>query len=391
MDDSFVSGVATENFLNRLRYTEQYAVALMENANDAIFVVSLDGKILCANRQAEEALGFSKSELVGRFYYEFPVPEDVDHATREVGKVNEGKEVAPTAVRLRRQDGGIILMEFSATMIELDGEQVMMSIGRDVTEAKKAEELMRQQQEQLLQAQKMEVIGRLAGGVAHDFNNILSVISGNCEWILSELKEGQPFREELEEIHKAVTRGADLTRQLLLFSRKQVVQPRALDLGVLMGDLKKSLARMIGENMELDVRTGDPVGTILADPLQIQQILMNLVINSCDAMPQGGSIIIETGKFVLNEPNGISANGKRIPAGSYARLSIKDTGTGMDAETQKHIFEPFFTTKAVGKGTGLGLATVFGITEQLGGFIQVHSEVGKGTTFEILIPVRKAA
>jgi signal transduction histidine kinase/DNA-binding response OmpR family regulator len=246
----------------------------------------------------------------------------------------------------------------------------------DVTEAKRLEEQFRQ-------AQKMEGIGRLAGGIAHDFNNLLTVINGFSGLLLADAPEHHPFRPMLKDIHKAGDRAAALTRQLLAFSRKQILQPRVFDLNALVADIHKMLARMIGEDVQLVTVPAPGLARIKADAGQVEQVIMNLAVNARDAMPSGGKLTIETANITLDEE--YARVHAPLHAGDYVMASISDTGAGMDSETQSHIFEPFFTTKGT-KGTGLGLSTVYGIVKQSGGYIWVYSELGRGTTFKIYLP-----
>jgi two-component system cell cycle sensor histidine kinase/response regulator CckA len=264
----------------------------------------------------------------------------------------------------RRKDGTI--MPALVAVAVLDAERCI-TIVADLSARKNAEEALRQSEEQLRQAQKMEAIGRLAGGVAHDFNNLLSVIMSYCDIISGEVEGG--VRADLEEIAKAGRRASELTRQLLAFSRQQVLQPQIVDLGEVVGGLEKMLRRLLGEDIELSI-VGDPEPcTIHVDPGQIEQVVMNLAVNARDAMPEGGDLTIRSGRI-----------------GGQVMLSVRDNGCGMDAATQARAFEPFFTTKEAGKGTGLGLSTVFGIVQQSGGTIAISSQPGAGATFTILLP-----
>ena len=242
-------------------------------------------------------------------------------------------------------------------------------------------------EEQLRQSQKMEAIGRLAGGIAHDFNNLLTAIIGYSQLLLCRLNEDDPMRMEIEEIEKSGRRAASLTSQLLAFSRKQVIQPKVLDLNAVISDLDKMLRRVIGEDIELLNVLDRTLAPVKMDPGQVEQIIMNLAVNGRDAMPQGGRLTIETRNVEFDEH--FTDSNVLIPPGTYVLLSVSDTGCGMDLETQLQMFEPFFTTKPTGKGTGLGLSTVYGIVKQSGGDISVYSEPGRGTTFRIYLPMAR--
>jgi nitrogen-specific signal transduction histidine kinase/CheY-like chemotaxis protein len=259
----------------------------------------------------------------------------------------------------------------------------MIGTNWDITERKRAEAERENLQSQLSQAQKMESVGRLAGGVAHDFNNMLGIILGYADMILEQMDPDHPFHDKLMEIRKAGERSADLTRQLLAFARKQTVAPKVIDLNNTLEGMLKLLMRLIGEDIDLAWRPGKEVWPVHIDPAQVDQILANLCVNARDAINGVGKVTIETGNAVFDEDY-CSVNTGFVP-GEYAMLAVSDNGCGMDAETLSHLFEPFFTTKALGKGTGLGLATVYGVVMQNNGFINVYSEPGQGTTFKIYL------
>jgi PAS domain S-box-containing protein len=254
----------------------------------------------------------------------------------------------------------------------------------DITERRNAEEERKRVEEQLRQVQKMEAVGRLAGGVAHDFNNILTVITGYCDLLLRRTVESDPLHKNVDEISKAADRASSLTRQLLAFSRKQVLQPKVLELSDVVSGMEKMLRRLIGEDIELRTHFAKPLGQVKTDPGQIEQVIMNLAVNARDAMPQGGRLTIETVNLTLDQTTSFRNN--ELQPGEYVMLAVSDTGVGMTEAVREHLFEPFFTTKGPGKGTGLGLATCYGIIKQSGGGIRVYSEPNQGTTFKIYLP-----
>jgi signal transduction histidine kinase/ActR/RegA family two-component response regulator len=271
---------------------------------------------------------------------------------------------------------------------EAQGQRYLMGIGFDITERMRAEAEAEKLQAQLTQVQKMESVGRLAGGIAHDFNNMLGVILGYSELALGQVKAGQPLHSALQGIQQAAQRSAELTRQLLAFARKQTVAPKVLDLNETMASMLNMLRRLIGENIDLAWLPGEGLGPIKMDPTQIDQILANLCVNARDAIGDTGKVTIETNNIVFDEAY-CAAHAGFVP-GEYVLLALSDNGCGMDRETLSHLFEPFFTTKEMGQGTGLGLATVYGIVKQNNGFINVYSEPGLGTTFKLYLPLYMA-
>jgi two-component system, cell cycle sensor histidine kinase and response regulator CckA len=280
--------------------------------------------------------------------------------------------------------GEIINVEITANVIDFANRRAGLVLVNDITAHKIAEQALSNSQAQLQQSQKLEAIGQLAGGVAHDFNNLLTAIGGYSDLTLRRLSDEDPLRGNLIEIKKATDRAASLTRQLLAFSRKQILEPKVLDLNTVVNDMSKMLRRLIGEDVELVTDLASEPGKVKVDPGQIEQILMNLVVNARDAMPHGGTVTIETKDVTLDE--GYAFHHVPVQPGNYTMLAISDTGMGMDKETQLHVFEPFFTTKAAGKGTGLGLSTVYGIVKQSGGYVWVYSEVGSGSVFKVYLP-----
>ncbi len=282
---------------------------------------------------------------------------------------------------LLRRDGSRVPVLVALAMLEPPTVLVLVS---DISPQKRAEAALRSSQEQLRQSQKMEAVGRLAGGIAHDFNNLLSVIVGQAHLMLEDLSTAEPMRADIEEIANAGQRAAQLTKQLLLFSRQQVSEPRVLDLNDLLEGMERMLARILGEDVDIAWRRAEHLAPICVDPSHIDQVVMNLVVNSRDAMPTGGKITIETRNVELDQEFVRTHLG--VQAGRYVMLAVTDTGAGMDRETQSRVFEPFFTTKDRAKGTGLGLSTVFGIVQQSGGTVWVYSEPGIGTTFKVYLP-----
>jgi PAS domain S-box-containing protein len=370
----------------RLKSSYQRFSTVTQSARDAIISTDESGAITFWNRSAEATFGYAENDVIGQpitmlmaesdragYQSALPIPSDDD--------VIFGRTIEVTGIR---KDGAFFPSEFSLAAVRSAQGTAFTAIVRDVMERKQTQDALRQRDEQLRQSQKMEAIGRLAGGVAHDFNNLLMAIRGYAELLMQALNEGDERRNDAEEIVKAADRAAGLTRQLLAFSRRQVITQQAVALDQVVETMQNMLQRLIGEQIELDTKVWPGLTPILADRTQIEQILVNLVINARDAMPNGGKIAIELRNIEL-DGIGVAAHPGLKP-GDYVEMAVSDTGSGMDAETAARIFEPFFTTKESGKGTGLGLATVYGIVQQNGGAIEVQSKVGYGTTFFIYMP-----
>jgi len=366
-----------------VRRSEANYRSLVRNAPYGIYRATAEGKLLSVNPALVEMLGYSSEEELLAVNLDRDIYCDAAERVRTLQSDSgllEGAEVT-----WKRKDGTPIT-------VRLSGRPVRDEAGEEVSHERIAENVTEQRalEQQLRQAQKMEAVGRLAGGVAHDFNNLLMVIKGHAELLLERGCADDWQLRKTEQIRKSADRAAALTQQLLAFSRMQVLQPKVIDLNAVAAEMGRMLPRLIGEDIELAIVTGPRLGRVKADPGQIEQVIMNLAVNARDAMPQGGKLLIETLNVELDE-----AYARRHPplaSGRYVMLAVSDTGVGMDAETQAHIFEPFFTTKEKGKGTGLGLATVYGVVKQSGGYIWLYSEPGQGTTFKIYFPrVEEAA
>ncbi len=359
--------------------TIAHLASIVESTGDAIFSLNAFGAVVTANPAAETVYGYPVDELVGRTFSDFSSPDHADMEDEALLRLLRGeKRLQYESVHVR---GDGRTFDVSVTLSPLlganEGRIGTAVVARDITERRSLET-------QLRQAQKMEAIGQLAGGVAHDFNNLLTAITGYTELLLAEVDPGSLMRADLEEISRAAERAAWLTRQLLAFSRRQVMAPEVLDLNKVVANMEKLLRRLIGEDIRLETSLAKDLGVVRADPIQIEQVLMNLAVNARDAMPDGGWLRIGTENGHMDAE--LAARYSSIQAGPCVILTFSDTGIGMDAETQARAFEPFFTTKARGRGTGLGLSTAYGIVKQSGGSIWVRSEVGKGATFQVYLP-----
>ena len=360
--------------------------SLFDHANDAILLVDpTTGTIHDCNPQAYLLTGYTVDELRFRSYISLFTEDDQKQAEKILSEAREHRMLheIPT-LHQRHKTGTLFAVETNATLLEMQGHSFILCIGRDVTERERTEVERLRLEGQLSQSQKMESVGRLAGGVAHDFNNMLAVILGHGEMMMDEIPESSALRDSLDEIMNAGERAKNLTQQLLAFSRKQVLKIQTVDLNTIVLGIANMLRRILGEDIELQVNARSKIGYINADTSQVEQILMNLCVNARDAMPNGGTLLLETESIYFGDTDPASHSGGRV--GHYVMLCVSDTGTGMDEATLSRIFDPFFTTKEKGKGTGLGLATVFGIVKQHFGEIWVYSEVGCGTTFKIIFP-----
>ncbi|MCX6546380.1 MAG: response regulator [Acidobacteria bacterium] len=363
-----------------LRLSEARLRDVVFSVADWVWEVDENGVYTYSSEKGYDLLGVSSEDVVGKTPFDFMPPDEA----RRVGAIFSEIAARKAPIRdlenwnIRRNGERVCLLTNAAPILDEAGNlRGYRGVDKDIT-------TQRQLEAQFLQAQKMEVVGRLASGIAHDFNNLLTIINGTADLMLTDLKESGPQRSDLQDIRQAGEQAASLTRQLLAFSRKQIMKFEALDLSKLVADIQGILQRLIGEDIALVVVPAKDVGCVMADSAQIQQVVMNLTVNARDAMPNGGTLTIETRDIVLDEA--YAEEHPSVQSGPHVMLAISDTGTGMDEATRARIFEPFFTTKGPGKGTGLGLSTVYGIVKQSGGSIWVYSEPGMGTTFKIYLP-----
>jgi two-component system, cell cycle sensor histidine kinase and response regulator CckA len=385
-DSRFLERRVSNRDISERKQTEEslrIMAEMLDNAPGSITVHDMDGRFLYGNQKTFSLHGYDRDEFMAINLHDLDVPESEALIGQRMRLIQEKGEAAFEVSHFRK-DGTVFPLEIFTKNAIWAGKPAILSIATDITERKKVEAEREKMQGQLNQAQKMESVGRLAGGIAHDFNNMLGVIMGQAEMALEKMDLDDPLFPELQEIWKAANHSADLTRQLLAFARKQMVSPKVIDLNETIEGMLKMLRRLIGEDIDLIWRPGPGLWPIKIDPAQIDQILANLCINSRDAIKDVGKVVIQTETASFGDI-GCTAHPDCIP-GEYVLLAVKDDGCGMGKQTLDNLFEPFFTTKEVGKGTGLGLATVYGIVKQNNGFIDVQSTPGEGTIISIGLP-----
>jgi PAS domain S-box-containing protein len=378
----------TEN--DRLREGDRFR-ALVEASRDVITIVDSAGTVRYASPSFVATTGHRPEEVIGKSTFLHAHPDDVSRVRARIDEIMAGTGPGePITFRFQHRNGSWKVLEAVATN-RLDDPAVrgLVVSSRDVTQQRSLEESMHKLEEQFRQAQRMEAVGRLAGGVAHDFNNFLTAIVGYTELLATGLGSGSHLHENVEEILKAAGCAASLTRQLLALSRRQILEPKLLDLNGVVENMRNILRRLVGEDVALATLLEPGLGCVRGDAGQIEQVILNLAVNARDAMPRGGNLTIETRSVDLDGEYALEHIGVR--PGRHVLLAVSDTGIGMDVETRSRVFEPFFTTKASGQGTGLGLSTVYGIVKQSGGSIWIYSEPGRGTTFKIYLPCAEGA
>lgn len=358
--------------------------------DEGVAALSMEGTLLYGNPRFAALLQVPADLLPGACMRSFFMPEDQDFLDALLA--DKGNATFKRETRLLRGDGSVVAVFLSARRARIGKERLVCLAAVDLTEMRRSETVSRISEEQLRQSQKMEAVGRLASGVAHDFNNFLTAINGFSAFLLDMVEEGSPLRSGLLEISRAGERAASLTKQLLTFGRKQTLAPQVVDVNEVVTEMHRMLRRLIGEDVDLVLNLDPKVGSVLFNPGQIEQIILNLSLNARDAMPKGGRLVVETLNVELDEtfreaaPPGNSGDADAKPGGPFLLLRFTDNGTGMDPDVRDRLFEPFFTTKKPGRGTGLGLSTVYGIVKQCGGHVGIESERGRGTVFRVYLP-----
>jgi len=377
---AFAVKIKNTTVQKRLEVERSMLSHALKNVSECLSVFDLEGNVIFVNEAFAVTYNYSKEEIIGQNINRFHPSSNARNTFDQVIEQTLSASDWEGELLAKRKNGNTFMLALrTSPVVDEQGKPlVIIGVGRDVTE-------MKMMEEQLRQSQKMEAIGQLAGGIAHDFNNLLTVIEGYVELLLSSTMSSDPTHNFVQQIKKATERATSLTRQLLAFSRSQILQPKNIDLNELVSNMSGLLERLISENIELEIKLTPGLPAIRADRSQIEQILMNLAVNARDAMPDGGILTIETNAIYLDGQYIRMHNG--VKKGQYIQLTVSDSGIGMDAETQKRIFEPFFTTKEKAKGTGLGLSTVYGIVKQSEGHIWVYSELGQGTSVKIYLPV----
>src|SRR5437870_3065396 len=362
-----------------LRSSEERFRALVENSSDTLLLLDAEGRVTYVTPSSQRHLGWKGEDLIGHSVFDFMHPDDHDLVgTKFAEALQRPGEPITQQVRLKHSDGNWRVMDgVGVNRLHEPSVGAIVVNARDITDRRKLED-------QLWHAQKMEAVGQLAGGVAHDFNNLLTAILGYASLLLDEMPQQDPLRNDLEEIRSAGERAASLTRQLLAFSRRQMLQPQVVDINTLVAGMQKLLRRLVTEHVEVVAALAPDLMSVRVDPSSIEQVLVNLAVNARDAMPKGGRLTIETANVDLD--GSYAKTHVPLEPGRYVMIAVGDTGQGMDETTRARIFEPFFTTKEQGKGIGLGLATVYGIVKQNGGYIWVYSEVGHGSVFKVYLP-----
>ena len=366
--------------LQRLEFVE-----LFEGSPEAILIADEHDVVMRVNPEFTRTFGYEEREAVGRNVDDLLVPDELKQEGASLTGAARSGEIVRTETIRRRKDGTLVDVSLLARELRLPGRAPQLyGIYRDITDRRKAERRLRERETELRHAQRLEAVGKLAGGVAHDFNNLVTVISGHVDFAMDELPESHPVRADLEEIGRAGERAAKLTQQLLAFSRRQVLRPEMVDAAAVIADVRQMLGRLIGEHIRFEI-AHEGHAHVLADRGQLEQVLVNLVVNARDAMSEGGHLTITTDHTAIKETDP-AVEGWAVTPGEYVRITVRDTGIGMDADTRARAFDPFYTTKERGKGTGLGLSTVFGIVKQSGGHITAESEPGRGTAIRMWLP-----